>query len=47
MDGTAQPWPLVLGHAMSAARARAGADGAASGCCDGLTWRQHVHGIVL
>jgi hypothetical protein len=43
----AQPWQLALGHAMSAARARVGADGVVSGCCDGLMWRQHVHGIVL
>jgi hypothetical protein len=46
-DRTTRPWQLALDRAMSAARARAGADGAASGCCDSLTWRQHVHGVVL
>jgi hypothetical protein len=47
MDGTAQPWQLALGRAMPASRARAGADDAASGYYDGLTWRQHAHGVVL
>jgi hypothetical protein len=47
MDGTARPWQLALGRTMSAASARAGADSAASGCCDGLAWRQRAHGIVL
>jgi hypothetical protein len=41
------PWQLALGRAMSIAHARMGADGVASGCCDGLAWRQHVHGVAL
>jgi hypothetical protein len=47
MDGTAQPWQLALGRAVPAARARASADDAASGCCDGLAWRQCTQGVVL
>jgi hypothetical protein len=47
MDEMARLWYLALGRAMSAVRARAGADGVASGCCDGLTWRQRTHGVVL
>jgi hypothetical protein len=47
MDGTAQPLQLALCCAMSAAHARVGADDAASGCYDGLVWRQCAHGIVL
>jgi hypothetical protein len=44
-DGSALA--ATLSHDVSATHARAGADGAASGCCDGLTWRQLTHGIVL
>jgi hypothetical protein len=47
MDGTAQPWLLVLGRTMPAVRAHAGADGVARGCCDGLAWMQCMHGVVL
>jgi hypothetical protein len=47
MDGTARPWQLALGRAVPAARARASADDAASGCCDGLVWRQCTQGVVL
>jgi hypothetical protein len=47
MDEMAQPWQLALRRAMPAARARTGADDAASGCCDDLVWRQCMHGIVL
>jgi hypothetical protein len=36
-----------LGRARSAARARAGADGAASSCYDSLAWRQRTHDVVL
>jgi hypothetical protein len=47
MDGVARPWQLALGRAMSAARAHTGAYDVVSGYCDGLTWRQRVHGVVL
>jgi hypothetical protein len=47
MDGMARPWQLALSCIVPAAHARAGADGATSGCCDGLTWRQRAQGIVL
>jgi hypothetical protein len=46
-DRMTWPWQLALGRAMSIAHARMGADGVASGCCDGLAWRQHVHGVAL
>jgi hypothetical protein len=46
-DGSARPWQLALGHAWSVARARVGADDAASGCCNSLVWGQRVPGVVL